>query len=136
MSVRKRKWKTAKGIEKVAWITAYADRAGDRHIETFQRKMDADDRHAEIKGEVKRGTHTAASKSISVEAGASKWLEACEAAGLERATLNTYGQHVRRHIVPYLGGVKLSLLTTGTIRDFQDDLRKGTMEPACPRRPI
>ena len=38
MSVRKRKWKTGSGEEREAWIVDYFDQAGDRHIETFDRK--------------------------------------------------------------------------------------------------
>jgi hypothetical protein len=32
MSVRKRTWKTAKGVAQTAWIVDYTDREGDRHI--------------------------------------------------------------------------------------------------------
>ena len=53
MSVRKRSWKTTKGEAKEAWIVDYTDQAGDRHIETFERKKDADARHAEVKVDVK-----------------------------------------------------------------------------------
>ena len=42
MSVRKRQWLTAKGEPREAWIVSYADADGDRHIETFARKKDAD----------------------------------------------------------------------------------------------
>ena len=48
MSVRKRIWKTTKGEERTAWIVDYVDQDGDRHIETFQKKKDADTRHAEV----------------------------------------------------------------------------------------
>ena len=49
MSVRKRSWKTAKGEVKEAWIVDYTDQAGQRHIETFERKKDADAKHAEVR---------------------------------------------------------------------------------------
>ena len=42
MSVRKRTWRTSKGEAKEAWIVDYVDQQGDRHIETFERKKDAD----------------------------------------------------------------------------------------------
>jgi hypothetical protein len=38
MSVRKRTWKTANGEERTAWIVDYADREGERHIETFPKE--------------------------------------------------------------------------------------------------
>ena len=48
MAVRKRTWTTAKGEQREAWIVDYRDRQGDRHIETFDRKKDADAKHAEV----------------------------------------------------------------------------------------
>jgi hypothetical protein len=41
MSVRKRKWTTRSGETKEAWIVDYSQ-DGERHIETFKRKKDAD----------------------------------------------------------------------------------------------
>jgi hypothetical protein len=38
MSIRKRAWKTAKGVEKQAWTVDYVDQAGARQIKTFGRK--------------------------------------------------------------------------------------------------
>jgi hypothetical protein len=35
MSVRKRTWTTAKGIEKEAWIADHVDQKGNRHLKTF-----------------------------------------------------------------------------------------------------
>jgi hypothetical protein len=37
---------------------------GKQHIETFERKKEADARHAQIKVEIKQGTHVAPSTSI------------------------------------------------------------------------
>ena len=51
MAVRKRTWTTAKGEQREAWIVDYRDRQGDRHIETFARKKDADAKHAEVERE-------------------------------------------------------------------------------------
>ena len=85
MSVRKRSWKTSKGVVKEAWIVDYTDQAGERHIETFKRKKDADAKHAVVKVDVKRGVHVAPSKSITVEKAAEAWLEEAAKGGLERA---------------------------------------------------
>ena len=40
MSVRKRTWTTAKGVEKEAWVVDYLDRSegGQRRLKTFDRK--------------------------------------------------------------------------------------------------
>jgi hypothetical protein len=63
MSVRKRRWITNKGEAKEAWIVDYVDQAGDRHIQTFARKKEADDHWATVKVEVRKGVHIAPSKA-------------------------------------------------------------------------
>src|SRR6476660_1921719 len=68
MSVRKRSWTTrgkmdletgerGPGELREAWIVDYTDQRGERHIETFDRKKDADTRHAEVRVDVRRGVH-------------------------------------------------------------------------------
>ena len=42
MSIRKRTWTTARGVEKEAWIVDYADGNGARRLKTFSRKKEAD----------------------------------------------------------------------------------------------
>ena len=49
MSVRKRTWTTRLGEAKEAWIVDYADQNGERHIQTFSRKKDADAYHATVR---------------------------------------------------------------------------------------
>lgn len=139
MSVRKRTWKTDRGERREAWIVDYTDGQGHRHIATFAKKRDADTHHASVRVEVGKGVHVAPSKSITVTEAGAKWIEACEANGLERTTLDSYRQHLRFHIEPYLGNTKLSALTVAIVRDWQDKLRKGTPAPgeteAAPRSP-
>jgi integrase len=53
------------------------------------------------------------------------WITSCEINGLERATIENYRQHLRLHIVPYLGRLKLAQLSVPLIRKFEDDLRTG-----------
>ncbi|HEV3159673.1 MAG TPA: site-specific integrase [Xanthobacteraceae bacterium] len=125
MSVRKRAWTTRKGEKKEAWIVDYTDQEGDRHIETFARKRDADAYHAKISVEIGRGVHIADSKSVTVAEAGRRWIASGEAAGLERTTLEQYRQHLKFHILPYLGERRLSQLTVPMIRDFQDRLRAG-----------
>jgi integrase len=123
MAVRKRHWTTDNGEGREAWIVDYVDQAGDRHIKTFARKRDADAYHAKAHIEVGSGTHTADAKSITVAEAAELWLQSCLANGLERTTVDTYRQHVRLHIQPWLGAVRLSQLTAPTVRNFVDRLR-------------
>ena len=75
MSVRKRIWTTSLGEQKEAWIVDYFDQDGDRHIETFQRKKDAEARHDKVRLDVRHGVHTAVSKSETVAEAAARWHE-------------------------------------------------------------
>src|SRR6185295_1043110 len=81
MSVRTRPWTTSKGERKEAWIVDYVDAQGERHIETFIRKKDADARHAQVRVDVEGGVHVAPSKSITIAHAADLWLERCEQGG-------------------------------------------------------
>jgi hypothetical protein len=74
MSVRKREWTTRKGERKEAWLVDYVDHEGDRHIQTFAKKKDADASHAGVKVDVSKGLHTAPSKSITVAEAADNWI--------------------------------------------------------------
>ena len=133
MSVRKRTW-TSKGEVKEAWIVDYTDQAGDRHIETFSKKKDADARHDEVRQGVRKGIHVAASKSITVAEAGENWLKAGEAHGLERATIKTYREHITQHIVPFIGRVKLSELGAPAVRAFEETLHREGRSPAMRRK--
>jgi integrase len=122
MSIRKRKWTTRLGEAKEAWVVDYTDQQGDRHIETFTHKKEADARHSTIKVNVRQGTHVAPSKSITVAVAAESWLKRAEAEGLERATITGYREIVRLHILPRIGKLKLASLTPTRIEDFREDL--------------
>jgi integrase len=117
MSVRKRKWKTGE-----AWVVDYADPKG-RHMETFRLKKDADARWAQVKVNIRAGTHTAPNRSITVKEAADNWLKHAESEKLERSTLESYQQHVNKHIVPRIGDVKIANLTMPSVKAFADDLK-------------
>ncbi len=122
MSVRKRKWTTRKGEEKEAWLVDYVDQDGERHIQTFSRKKDADDYHATVKVDVRQGVHTPQNKSITVAEAAEDWIKYVELEGRERSTLKQYRQQVDLHINPRIGREKLAKLTTPRVNGFRDDL--------------
>jgi integrase len=126
MSVRKRTWTTSKGLRKEAWIVDYVDQKGERHIKTFGRKKEADAFTTTMRIEVRDGTHTAYSRSLTVKDAAESWLGAARAVGLERTTTDEYQRHVDMHINPSLGALKLAELNAPLIRDFEDKLRAGT----------
>ena len=134
MAVRKRTWTTGKGEQREAWIVDYRDRQGDRHIETFDRKKDADAKHAEVSIGVRAGVHVAASKSKTVAEAGQIWVEAARLEGLERSTVEQYSAHLRLHIAPAIGTKKLSDLTKGDVQAFSDGLRKAGMSPAMVKK--
>jgi len=132
MSVRKRFWKTKKGEPREAWVVDYVDQDGDRHIETFKKKKDADAYHAEVGVDVRSGTHIAPSKSVTVREAGESWIRA--SAQLERATVEDYQGHLDRHILPLIGGLKLSDVTPQVIRKLEDSLRVKGRSPALIRK--
>jgi integrase len=129
MSVRKRKWTTRAGEVKEAWIVDYVAN-GSRHIETFERKKDAEAREAEVTVNVDKGIHTAPSKSITIAQAADDWLRYVEAEGRERATIRRYRELVA-HVVRRLGNEKLGKLTSPRVNAFRDDLLKTMSRPTA-----
>jgi len=129
MSVRKRRWITNKGEANEAWIVDYVDQAGDRHIQTFARKKEADDYWATVKVDVRKGVHIAPSKSPSVAEAADRWLREVQARNIEASTLARYRTHVNLHILPAIGAVKLTTITQERIEGFRDELLKKLSRP-------
>jgi integrase len=134
MSIRKRTWKTARGDAKEAWVVDYTDQGGKRRLKTFKKKKEADAFETKAQFEITQGTHTPDSTSIIVADAAEKWLETCRARGLERSTIDAYEQHVRLHIGPLLGRLKLSQISAPSVRDFEDRLRLDGRSPAMVRK--
>lgn len=136
MAIRKREWTTGKGEEKAAWVVDYKDQHGKRRLKTFAKKKDATDWAVTAGHEVKTGTHTAASTSITVAAAGKDWADAAEKEGLEKSTIRQYRQHLDLHIKPKLGNVKLSDLTAPMVKDFETWLRDNGRSPAMVRKVI
>jgi integrase len=135
MSVRKRAWTTSKGAEKEVWVVDYVDQAGKRHLKSFAKKKAADNFAATANVEIRAGVHTADSNSVTVAKAGKLWIETCEQAGLERATIDAYRQHLRLHIEPYLGNLKLSQLSAPMVREFEDKLSRGDMPAGADPQP-
>ena len=134
MSVRKREWETRKGEAREAWIVDYSVN-GSQHIKTFKRKKDADAYQAQVRVDISKGVHTAASRSATVAQAGMKWLsDAGER--LEPATVESYQQHFNQHILPYLGHLKLSALTVPIVRNFMDWLRADKRSAAMIKRVV
>jgi integrase len=122
MSVRKRTWTTRSGERREAWIVDYSDQRGKRHIETFDRKKDADAKHATVKVDVQKGIHTAPSRSITIAEAAADWIRHAKLENREAATVVGYKQLVANHIAPRIGKLKLAHLSTPRIQAFRDEL--------------
>jgi integrase len=129
MSVRKRTWATTTGERREAWVVDYLAQEGSRHIQTFDRKRDADEYLATVKVAVRHGIHTAPSQSSTVAEAAKEWLSWIEVEGREPATLKQYRSHVVYHINPRLGGERLATLTTPRINALRDELLRDLSRP-------
>jgi integrase len=134
MSVRKRTWKNPKGETQEAWVVDYVDQNGKRHIKTFSKKKEADAHHVTVKVEVRQGTHTPDSTSVTVEEAGKLWIQTAEANSLERTTVHEYERWLRQHIAPRIGRAKLSQLSAPAVRAFEDKLREDGMSAAMVRK--
>ncbi|PZO81762.1 MAG: site-specific integrase, partial [Mesorhizobium amorphae] len=134
MSVRKRSWLAPNGETRSSWVVDYIDGQGKRRLKTFRLKKEADAFAATASVEVREGTHTADSQSVTVEKAARFWLASAEAAGLERTTVDSYRSHIDHHIKPFIGPVKLNTLNVPVVRAFEDQLREGGRSPAMVRK--
>ena len=130
MSVRRRTW-SVNGEQREAWVADYVDQNGNRHIKTFPRRRDAESFHAVARVEVAKGIHTADRRSPTIAEAGELWIQS--SAGLERSTLHSYRGHLRLHISPLIGHVRLSQLTAPMVRAFEDRLG-ATRSPAMVRK--
>jgi integrase len=128
MSVRKRTWKNKDG-ERSAWVVNYVDGTGKGHLKTFATRKEAVDWEARTKVEVKEGRHRPDSESITVREAGEQWIKNGTANGLERTSLDQYRLLLDRHIVPYLGNIKLTKLSTPTVNEFRNRLLEGIPAP-------
>jgi integrase len=133
MSVRKRSWVTDRGENREAWVVDYTSQLGQRHLKTFARKRDADAYHAQVAVDVRAGTHTPDSRSVTVSEAGKLWLASRDAAGVERTTLDNYREHLNLHIAPLIGATKLAALTVPFVRAVEDRLRE-ERSPAMVRK--
>jgi hypothetical protein len=126
MSVRKRTRVDAKGETVTVWVVDYRDQDRKRYIETYAQRKLADARHAEIKVDLKSGTHVPIFSSITIMEAADIWIKAVELGRngrppAEMSTLRQYKGHLD-HILPRLGPVKLANLTAPRVAEFRDQL--------------
>lgn len=119
---------------KLRWQIRYRDAQGRRRSRQFKLKKDADAWALRIGVELQEGTHVADRATTTVGEAGKLWLATAEAAGLERATIVAYEQHLRLHITPFAGSMLLTKLTVAVVRDFEDHLRQKGCSAAMRRK--
>ena len=125
MSVRKRKWTTAKGEVKEAWISDFVDQNGVRQIKTFTKKKDADAHQAGVRVDISTGVHITSKLTIA-EAG-EQWLKNAKAGvgregPLERATTKGYQEMLSQHHVPIIGKKLIASFNANAVQNFERQL--------------
>src|SRR5258706_592743 len=85
--------------------------AARRQHKTFATRKAAEQWSVTALHEVKQGTHTPASVSITVSEGFDLWIADCEVNGLEFGTIKQRKEHKNLHVAPFIGSDKLSALT-------------------------
>ena len=119
---RKRTWVNPRGETKAAWVVDYRDSAGRRRNHQFALKRDADAFARRAAWEVDLGVHTVDADSVTVGFAADLWVAKAEAEGRERSTTKQYKELRDLHIVPLIGGTKLSRLSMPAVEAFRDAL--------------
>jgi integrase len=121
---------------KITFRALYLDSAGVRRSQNFATIREAKAFLLTVGHELIQGTHTPTSASPIVTEAAALWLSHCERQGLESMTIVGYRQHVSLHILPFIGEVKLSALTTTAVNAFTDRLHEAGRSADMIRRVI
>jgi integrase len=132
MSIRERTWKS-NGEEQSAWICDYVDQHGKRRLKTFTLKKDAEAWWRNAGHEIATGVHAPNAKAT-VEEIVRQWIANCVDEGLERSTIEQRQRHLKLHIAPFVGRMKLADLTTPRVNGFMDQLRDSGRSVAMRRK--
>ena len=132
MSIRKRVWKPA-GEDKTAWVVEYVDQHGKRGLKSFGLKKDAEAWSTTALHVVAQGTHARDIKTTIADV-VDAWISHGISEGLERGTIEPRRKHLKLHITPFIGRVKLAELTTPMVHRFADQLRDAGRSVAMRRK--
>jgi integrase len=124
MSVRK-KIVMSDGESITWWLADYTDGSGKRHQVRFKRKAEAEDHEEKSKVAIRAGTHVSFDSNLTIADVADQWIKRVEANARERATVKQYKEHIKLHILPRIGAVKLAKLSKGHVEAFRDGLIQG-----------
>ena len=147
MSIRKRLWKNADGVESTRWVVDIMDASGHRERRQFDSRKEAEAFRVATEGHMRAGTFRAAAAKFTVKDAAGHFLEHCDGRRQrgERMTRHNY-QTMDGHIGNYIccdpkrhdggplpkrltafeggiGSIKLAQLTTRGVTEFRDRLR-------------
>jgi hypothetical protein len=100
MSVRKRTWINDSGTTGEAWVCRYRDAEGKQRLKTFEREREAKAWEAQMRVDLKQGTHRPERTSVTIRKAGALLLETCEAEDVDPATIEFYEKHLRVHIYP------------------------------------
>jgi integrase len=121
-TVGKRQWIDSKGRKKEAWRVSYSDASGVRRHVQRRTKKEADAYALTIEMEKRIGIHVPDADSVTIRDAIQIWLGAAEADGCDRGTLKSYKEIAGKHILPFIGGKKVTRLTGPEVVAFKDAL--------------
>lgn len=104
------------------WLADYTDASGKRRAKQFMKKADAEAYLTEVRYDLSRGMHIAPGASITVAKAGALWIERAERDRLQQSTIRQYMQHLKHHIEPEIGSMKLSEVTRPRVHEFLDAL--------------
>jgi integrase len=158
MSVRKRMWKNANGVESTRWIVDVMDANGHRERRQFESKKEADAFRIATEGQMRAGTFRGDAAKFTVKDAADRFLEHCEGRRkrgerMTRHNYNTMDGHIGNYICRDpkrhegkarpsrlkkfdggIGSIRLSQLTARSVGDFRDRLRDAKVTVVTTRK--
>src|SRR5205085_12319252 len=106
----------------VRWQVDYRDQTKQRRSKQFATKGEATAYETQVRSELTQSIHVADSVSVTVAIATQIWVDRCRNDGLQLSTVKQYDEHRRLHIVPLIGDVKLSQLSTPRCVAFKNQL--------------
>jgi integrase len=90
-----------------------------RAHKSFRRQQDAKNFATTTYVQIREGMHVPMSATLTVDKAGDEWIAHCKQAGLEPTTIDQYEQHLRLHIKPFIGHLKLPQVTVPTVAEFE-----------------
>jgi integrase len=114
------------------WVCEYTNPStGKRHRITpvTGLKKDAEAARRKVEAEIENGAHVAVSQTVTVKEAVNAWLNDCERRWkikdrMAGSTLTAYRSKAKHHVVPLLGNVRVSQITTRQMQAFIDERSK------------